>query len=164
MGDISAHFDSAEFACSCCGKTVRMSDLLIQRLEKLYNLMQAKAVFINSGYRCLNNPYGFATDAHRRCIAADIKVQKQDGTFYSGEEIAEAAELVGFGGNGIMEPISCHVDTRDKEPYTNSFWHGNETTQEDFPAGHTFVKGRFEHKHTITIMIDDNIIYSGGIL
>ena len=139
MGNLSAHFDSSEFACSCCGKQVTMSKLLIERLEKMHSLMDAKAIYINSGYRCNKNPWGSPTDAHRKGMAADIRVQKKDGSYYSGANIAEAAERIGFGGIGIMEPDSCHVDTRDSEPYVNNHWFGNETKKNDYIK--TFQRG-----------------------
>lgn len=164
MGDISAHYDSSEFACGCCGKKVKMSDLLIDRLEKLHALMGAKAVYINSGYRCENNPWGSPTDAHRKGIAADIRVQKKDSSYYTGAEIAEAAERIGFGGIGIMEPDSCHVDTRDSEPYVNDHWFGNETTGNDFIG--TFQRGTVfpgeQQKRSLKVTIDfDDHTYSG---
>lgn len=139
MGNLSPHFDSSEFVCSCCGKSTTMSSLLIERLEKLHSLMGAKAVYINSGYRCNNNPWGSPTDAHRKGLAADIRVQRKDGSCYTGADIAEAAERIGFGGIGIMEPDSCHVDTRDSEPYVNNHWYGNETTGDDYIK--TFQRG-----------------------
>lgn len=132
MGDLSQHFDNSEFKCSCCGKTTTISSILIERLEQLYSLMGAKAIYINSGYRCNNNPWGSITDAHRKGIAADIKVQRKNGSYYTAADIAEAAERIGFGGIGIMEPDSCHVDTRDSESYINSHWYGNETTGNDY--------------------------------
>lgn len=141
MGNLSAHFDSSEFVCSCCGKSIKMSDLLIERLEKLHALMGAQAVYINSGYRCNNNPWGSPTDAHRKGMAADIRVQRKGGSYYTAEDIAEAAERVGFKGIGIMEPDSCHVDTRGDEPYIYDWWHGNETKKIDWSKGHTFIRG-----------------------
>jgi len=143
MSKLSAHFDNSEFVCSCCGKSIKMSDLLIERLEQLHSLMGAKAVYINSGYRCNNNPWGSPTDAHRKGMAADIRVQRKDGSYYTAEDIAEAAERVGFKGIGIMEPDSCHVDTRGDEPYIYDWWHGNETKQIDWTkdSGHTFIRG-----------------------
>lgn len=140
---LSEHFDSSEFACSCCGKQVTMSKLLIERLEKMHSLMDAKAIYINSGYRCNNNPWGSPTDAHRKGMAADIRVQKKDGSYYSAEDIAEAAERIGFKGIGLMLPDSCHVDTRGDEPYIYDWWHGNETTGVDWTkdSGHTFIRG-----------------------
>ena len=38
-----------------------------------------------------------------------------------------------------MLPDSCHVDTRDSEPYSNDHWFGNETTGNDFIK--TFQRG-----------------------
>lgn len=131
MGNLSTHFDSSEFFCECCGRSKTMSKLLINRLEKMFVIMDAKAIFINSGYRCENNPWGYKTDAHRKGIAADIKVQKKDGSWYTSQDIAEVAERLGFGGIGMMLPTSCHVDTRDSEPYANNHWFGNETTGND---------------------------------
>lgn len=139
MGNLSPHFDSSEFACECCGKSIKMSKLLIDRLEMLHSLMGAKAIYINSGYRCENNPWGSPTDAHRKGMAADIRVQRNDGSYYTAEDIAEAAERIEFGGIGMMLPDSCHVDTRDSEPYSNSHWFGNETTGEDYIS--TFQRG-----------------------
>lgn len=125
---LSEHFDSKEFLCKCgCGQG-SPSELLVTRLEQLYNLMDAKAIIINSGYRCPAYSVkvgGSATDAHTRGIAADIVVKKQDGTLYTAEDIAEAAERVGFGGIGLMNN-ACHVDTRDSESYVNSHWFGDE--------------------------------------
>ena len=159
MSKLSEHFDSSEFACSCCGKSIKMSDLLIKRLEKLHTLMDAKAVYINSGYRCNNNKWGSPTDAHRKGMAADIRVQRKDGTYYTGADIAEAAERIGFGGIGIMEPDSCHVDTRDSEPYVNNHWFGNETTKNDyiktFQRGTTF-DGEQASANTIEVSIKIN--------
>ena len=166
---LSEHFDSSEFKCSCCGKEIKMSSLLIERLEKLFELMGARAIYITSGYRCNNNPYGSPTDAHRKGLAADIKVETQENTFYTGADIAEAAERIGFGGIGIMEPDACHVDTRDSEAYLNNHWFGNETTKDDYIK--TFQRGtKFPGESTsekkksieVSIKIDDHT-YSGLI-
>lgn len=144
MGDLSIHFSQHEFACEHCGRSHAMSKLLIDRLEQMFSIMDAKAIYINSGYRCENNPYGYKTDAHRRGIAADIKVQKKDGSWYNSQDIAEVAERVGFGGIGMMLPISCHVDTRDTEPYVNNHWFGNEYAYGNTPKNDwikTFQRG-----------------------
>lgn len=147
MGNLSPHFDTSEFVCSCCGKSTTMSKLLIERLEKMHSLMDAKAIYVNSGYRCNNNPWGSPTDAHRKGMAADIKVQRKDGSWYTAEDIAEAAERVGFKGIGMMEdlsganPAACHVDTRGDEPYIYDWWHGDESRGIDWTKGHTFIRG-----------------------
>lgn len=138
---LSEHFDSSEFRCKCgCGQG-SPSELLVTRLEQLYSLMDAKAIIINSGYRCPAYSVkvgGSATDAHTRGIAADIVVKKQDGTLYPSEDIAEAAERVGFGGIGMMAN-ACHVDTRDSESYVNSHWFGDERDGRNYIS--TFQRG-----------------------
>lgn len=167
MGDLSKHFDKSEFMCTCCGEYIKMSDLLISRLEQIFDIMNAKAVLINSGYRCTKNPVGFKTDAHRKGIAADIRVIKPDGNFYTAEDIAEVAERVGFGGIGLMSPDSCHVDTRDSEPYTNNHWFGDESTGNDnittFQRGTIFdgekKVSRETKKHKVTIIYDGKTIF-----
>lgn len=144
MGDLSTHFSQNEFNCECCGRSHAMSKLLIDRLEKMFTIMDAKAIYVNSGYRCENNPWGSKTDAHRRGIAADIRVQKKDGSWYTSWDIAEVAERLGFGGIGLMLPDSCHVDTRDTEPYDNIHWFGNEYTYGNTPKSDwikTFQRG-----------------------
>lgn len=138
MGDLSKHFDSKEFCCECCGKYKPISKTLIAMLEQLYDYMNASAIIISSGYRCENNPWGFKTDAHRKCIAADLCVKKKDGTCYSSWDVAEAAERIGFKGIGIINNTYIHLDTRGHESYTNSFWFGNEVTGENYS---TFQKG-----------------------
>lgn len=138
---LSEHFDDYEFNCNC-GKSIKISDLLIERLEKIFTLTNAKAILVTSGYRCPTCtaaiPGAYKNDAHTIGIAADIMIQKQDGTYYSGYDIAEAAERVGFGGIGIMNN-ACHLDTRDKEQYVNNHWWGNEITGENWIE--TFQRG-----------------------
>ena len=173
MGNLSAHFDSSEFRCKCgCGKGAP-SKLLIERLEKLYSLMGAKAVIINSGYRCPAysvSVKGSATDAHTRNIAADIVVKKPDGTLYKAEDIAEAAERIGFGGIGMMNN-ACHVDTRDTEPYVNNHWFGDERDGRNYIStfqrgtkfpGEAAPKPAEKKSIEVSIKIDDHT-YSGLI-
>lgn len=144
MGDLSTHFSQSEFVCEHCGCSYPMSNLLINRLEQMFTIMDAKAIYVNSGYRCENNPWGSKTDAHRKGIAADIRVQKKDGSWYTSWDIAEVAEKIGFGGIGLMLPNSCHVDTRDTDSYTNNHWFGNEYAYGNTPKNDwikTFQRG-----------------------
>ena len=164
MGNLSAHFDSYEFNCKTCGKSATVSSLLISRLEQLHSLMQAKAIYITSGYRCPSCSVkvgGYRTDAHVKGLAADIKVQKQNGSYYTAEDIAEAAERIGFGGIGLMNG-ACHVDTRDTEPYSNKHWFGDERTGNDnirtFQRGTIFPgQGAVKNKK-LKIYLDDVLL------
>ena len=128
MGNLSKHFDLSEFRCQCgCGGE-NPSKLLIERLEKLFDLMDAKSIVITSGYRCPKYSVrvgGYSSDAHTCNIAADIVVNKKGVGSYTAEDIAEAAQRIGFGGIGLMSG-ACHVDNRDCEPYLNNHWFGDE--------------------------------------
>ena len=165
MGNLSAHFDSSEFNCKTCGKSANISSLLIRRLEEMHSLMKAKAIYVTSGYRCPNCSVkvgGYRNDAHTKGMAADIKVQKQDGSYYSAEDIAEAAERVGFGGIGLMNGAT-HVDTRDTEPYTNNHWFGSEVTGNNyiktFQRGTVFPGQKIEtKKKKLKIYLDDVLL------
>lgn len=166
MSKLSAHFDSSEFRCNC-GKEAPVSSLLIRRLEEMHEKMDAKAIYVTSGYRCPNCSVkvgGFRNDAHTKGMAADIKVQKQDGSYYSAEDIAEMAERVGFGGIGLMNGAT-HVDTRDTEPYSNNHWFGSEVTGNNYIK--TFQRGTVfpsrqtaatKGSHKLKIYLDDKLL------
>lgn len=163
MSKLSEHFDSSEFRCSC-GNYGNMSQLLINRLEQIFKLMDAKVIIITSGYRdpnCSVKIGGYRNDAHTKGMAADIKVQKQDNTWYTAEDIAEVAERVGFGGIGLMNG-ACHVDTRDTEPYLNKHWFGDERNGNDniktFQRGTVFPGQKTETKHKLKIFLDNELI------
>lgn len=133
MSKLSEHFDSTEFICPCgCGQ-MNINTELINKLEKLHKAMYAKAIFINSGCRCSSHSVavgGYSNDMHVRGGAADIRVQKKDGTLYTSKAICREAEKLGFTGIGIIDDDSAHVDIRGTIPYFNDHWFGNENTNE----------------------------------
>ena len=153
MGNLSEHFDSSEFVCEHCGKYKPMSTLLISMLEKVYSYMNAKAIIISSGYRCEDNPWGYKNDAHRKAMAADLCVQKQDGSFYSSWDVAEVAERLGFRGIGIIDNTYVHLDTRGHEPFVYDFWFGNEMTGENYT---TFQRGTKFYGDDIETPVDND--------
>lgn len=59
--------------------------------------------------------------------ASDIRVQKQDGSFYSAFTICREAEKIGFTGIAYIDEESAHVDIRGTIPYANNHWFGNES-------------------------------------
>lgn len=166
MSKLSTHFDSSEFRCNC-GKEATMSELLIRRLEEMHEKMDAKAIYVTSGFRCPNCSVkvgGYRNDAHTKGMAADIKVQKQDGSYYTAEDIAEMAERIGFGGIGLMNGAT-HVDTRDTEPYSNNHWFGSEVTGNNniatFQRGTVFPSRQVAaapKSHKIKIYLDDKLL------
>lgn len=137
--------------------------------------MNAKAIIITSGFRCPSYSVkigGYSDDAHTIGIAADIKVKKQDGSYYTPEQVAEAAERAGFGGIGLMN-TACHVDRRDLGGYKNSHWFGDERTGNNRIS--TFQKGtNFDSysisssqtqsfSHEVKVTIDGKEVYKGII-
>lgn len=180
MGNLSAHFDDYEFTCKCgCGRNTVSNDL-IDGLEKIFDLMNARAIIVTSGFRCPNYSVsigGYKDDAHTLGLAADIRVRKQDGSYYTPEDIAEAAERVGFGGIGLMN-IACHVDRRDLGGYKNNHWFGDERngnnristfqrgTKFDGEAAQVIVENNNQVEkttHKVQVFIDNKEVYSGDV-
>lgn len=166
MGDLSKHFSKREFACKC-GKVheFTMDGELIDKLEKLHALTNARAIYITSGYRCPAHSKavgGYMNDAHTKGIAADITITLQDGKSLSGDKIAEGAERVGFTGIGIITDTACHVDVRNSKNYVNSHWFGDERTGNDnistFQKGTVFDGEKTAYKHKIKVYYDDTLI------
>lgn len=174
VGDqLSQHFNIEEFRCSCgCGSVV-VSELLINRLEKFFDIIpNIGAVIISSGYRCPAHSVavgGFSDDTHTLGIGADIKVRLNDNTFLPSYDIAEVAEKIGFGGIGLMSNCCCHVDTRETEKYKNAHWFGDETTGNDniLTFNHGYIKSVADYtkpnKRRIVLTVDDIEIYKGDI-
>lgn len=175
MGDLSKHFSKREFTCKCTHGAEHNFNIdaeLIDKLEKLHNLMNAHEIIITSGFRCSSwslSVGGYANDAHTKGIAADIKVSfcDDDGVvrWYNSDFIAEAAERIGFNGIGIIDNTAVHVDVRNDKNYVNSHWFGDERTGNDniqtFQKGTKFVSRGTEK--TLEIFLDGKSIYKGEI-
>lgn len=116
---LSAHFKLKEFQSKDGDDIIVICpDLINNCLEPLYDLMHARAINITSGYRTISHSKSVggagASDNHHMGMAADIKVKKQDGTYYSAKEIACALQdLPWEHGIGLMN-TSVHVDTGSK--------------------------------------------------
>lgn len=174
MANLSAHFTEEEMTCKCGCKQMKANPTLITMLEALRSQMNAKAIIINSGYRCPTHDKrvgGSGSGAHTLGYAADIKVQKQDLSYYKSFTIAEQAEKLGFGGIGVGlgDGVSCHVDVRHIGGYANSHWFGNEQTGETY---NTF-KGMGETintdgsttpaKKTLEVIFDGRTLFKGDV-
>lgn len=106
MGDLSAHFDSREFACKDrCGYG-QPHPRLVSRLEILRRELKGKPLTIVSGLRCPphNNAVGGASRS-RHCSgeAADIN---------PGQVREAQARAAGFKGIGLKDGWVTHVDVR----------------------------------------------------
>lgn len=86
-----------------------------------------------------------------------------DGNWYSAEDIAEAAERIGFGGIGLMNGAT-HVDIRDLGGYKNSHWFGDERTGNDniqtFQRGTKFPSRSAVQSHSIKVIVDGEEVYN----
>lgn len=129
---LSEHFSLSEFQCKNGTDEIKVSDILIEYLEKLRAKLNSDSVLINSGYRTSEYSVtvgGSENDPHTKGIAADIHAYR-NGELISGAELCCAAQEIGFGGIGYMGS-SIHVDVRNKEEYYNNHWWGNEQTGEN---------------------------------
>lgn len=130
-GDIqlSDSFKLSEFQCKNGIDEILISDILINYLETLKNVLAADSIVINSGYRTPDYSVyvgGGYSDPHTKGIAADIFAYR-DGALITGAELCCMAQSVGFGGIGYMGN-AIHVDVRNEEEYYNSHWWGDEQT------------------------------------
>lgn len=114
MGDLSAHFDTAEFACPDCGRT-KVSGTLIVALESLRTLAGDSPIHVNSGYRCPEhnaNVGGVSHTQHLLGNAADIRIEGKSlqQMFDWARQVPEFLN----GGIGVYddEPPFIHVDVR----------------------------------------------------
>lgn len=110
MGDLSAHFSSAEFRCKCTaaghGPHAAISRRLVEALERLRKAKGGRPLRIESGVRC---------QAHNRHVGGATRSQHLSGTAadipegYATEGEARAA---GFTGIGLRRGWAVHVDVR----------------------------------------------------
>jgi len=123
LGDLSTNFYSYEFRCPCpkCRKIkVRVSSLLLFKLEMLRSDLGNEPIYINSGNRCPDYNRvinGFSDSAHvpnPNGEAADIKMVELDPI-----DIGLAAERVGGMRIGIGDTF-VHLDVRKPNP--SKFW------------------------------------------
>lgn len=110
---IAPHFRVKEFRCKDDTDEVRISDELVQALEKLRAALGC-SVNINSGYRTKAHNKavgGSATSKHMKGIAADI-ICKRDGTNVSAREVCCRAQDLDIDSIQIISGTAVHVDVR----------------------------------------------------
>lgn len=141
---ITEHFNDSEFKCPHCLHN-EIKTAFVEHLEQFYGLLDKaigiKAIYVNSGYRCAQHSLavgGFTDDCHVLGFGADIHVLDKQGKRLSAYVLAEAAELLDFGGIGIITNTDIHLDDRGRYPYKNNHWFGNEASGENYT---TFIGG-----------------------
>lgn len=115
---LSAHFKAKEFQSKDGDDEIIICPYLIEGLEKLFSYMSAKAINVTSGYRSIKHSLAIggsgAKDNHHFGMAADVKVKKQDGTYFAAKEVVCALQDIGWiYGIGLMN-TSVHIDTGSK--------------------------------------------------
>ena len=114
MGDISAHFSTAELQCHCCGRC-KIDGKLVDALENL-RALGPEPIIVNDAYRCEEQNKkvgGVSKSEHMLGTAADIRIAG-----LSVKQMYERAEIVGAfanGGVGIYDGGFIHVDVRDRK-------------------------------------------------
>lgn len=109
---LSEHFDTAEFACKCCG-TAKVEPALIEKLETLRRLAGNLPLTVNSGYRCPRHNKavgGSPNSQHTLGTAADIRPP----TGITVDDFAKLADEAGFTGIGRYKSF-VHVDIRPRK-------------------------------------------------
>ena len=135
---LSPHFNVQEFKCKCgMEHKILIADELIEKLEKLYDVLDCSKIIVTSGYRCPAHDKavgGTSSGQHTKGNAADIVCYGQDGQPISSKLVCCKAQNIGFGGiaNITEAYTSTHVDVR-----TGYRWLGNEvvnyhTVTDDF--------------------------------
>jgi zinc D-Ala-D-Ala carboxypeptidase len=111
MGDLSAHFSKAEFACRCCGE-LKIDKRLIAALEQL-RALAGTAILIHDGYRCpgRNQEVGGVTDSeHTRGLAADVGIPGL--SLQQMYDLALQIPTFAAGGIGVYDGGFLHLDVR----------------------------------------------------
>lgn len=133
MGDISKNFNKSEFMCKCgCMKSL-YNERFLEKLQTLRDYIK-QPIIITSGYRCNKHDKqvgGTGNGTHTLGIAVDCYVNG-----LSSKELARNAEILGFGGIGLIDDKCVHIDMRDESghgfTYSNKKWFGDERTNKTF--------------------------------
>lgn len=114
MGDLSEHFSTLEFACSCgCGFGLEVDDVapqLVALLEDLRARAGGRPIHINSGCRCPTRNRevgGVRNSQHLRGTAADIVIAGMHP-----DEVADLVEAMLPNGGLGRYPSFTHLDVR----------------------------------------------------
>lgn len=125
---LSPHFNVQEFRCNCGEKhDILVDTVLIDKLERLYSILDCSAIRITSGHRCSaydKSVGGNGSGQHTLGKAADICCYDSNRTPISSKIVCCKAQDLGFGGiaNINVAYIYTHVDVR-----AGNVWYGDET-------------------------------------
>ncbi len=124
---LSPHFNVKEFKCKCgANHEIKISEELIDKLEKLYSKLKCSKIIITSGYRCPThdkNVGGSGNGQHTKGTASDVNCYDKNGKLIPSSKICCVAQDVGFNGiaNINTNKIAVHLDVSSRK------WYGDET-------------------------------------
>ena len=135
---LSPHFHASEFACPC-GKahTFQIADLLIIKLEQLYDTLNCNKIIITSGYRCPEHDKivgGTGKGQHTMGMAVDVICYNCNKEIISSKLVSCAAQDIGFTGiaNIDAQYDKTHLDVRTSDKWYGNEIYGTHTITDDF--------------------------------
>lgn len=135
---ISEHFNSSEFRCKCGKKhEIKIDKSLIQKLEQLFPMLEAKKCVVSSGYRCPahdKNVGGTGWGQHTKGTAADVCFFDAKNKPISSKIVSCKAQDIGIKGiaNITRAYDYIHLDMRTSGTYKGDETKGLYTVTSDF--------------------------------
>lgn len=130
---ISEHFHSSEFKCEHCGN-IYIDRNLIEKLEHIFDKLEASKCIISSGYRCKDYDIkigGFA-GRHSEGLAADCVYYDKEGKIIpAGRVICTAYDLGELKGIANIDGAYVHLDNRKGSTYYGDETRGNSSYWSD---------------------------------
>lgn len=123
---ITKHFNSNEFQCPHC-KKVKISKELINKLEEIFNIVEAKKCIISSGYRCDyydKKENGFLGQ-HSKGLACDVCYYDKNNKIIPSKIICCIAYDLKIPGISYINKNYTHLDMRKNGTYYGDETRGN---------------------------------------
>ena len=123
---ISKHFNSDEFKCPGCNE-VKISTELINKVEKLFDTVNASKCIVSSGYRSPEYDIkmnGFA-GKHSEGLAIDCCFYDKNNKIIPSKIICCIAYEQGFTGIALISDYYVHLDIRKNGTYYGDETRGN---------------------------------------
>lgn len=130
---LSAHFNVHEFKCKC-GKVhdIKVDTNLVNMLEKLRTLLNAKACIIYSGHRCSAHDIkvgGSGRGPHTYGYAVDCYFKDKNNNRIPSSKVACLLEDLGHGkgiglrcGGSSVASGNIHIDTKPRRWYGDEYY------------------------------------------
>lgn len=121
---ISKHFHSTEFKCDCCGE-IKIDENLVNKLEHIFDKLNASKCIISSGYRCPSHDVyiGGFIGTHAQGLASDCVYYDKKGNMIPSKIVCCVAyDLCELKGIAKIDEYYVHLDNRQ-----TGYYYGDET-------------------------------------